>query len=355
LRTVAPRLHNDYLPLGGRLMRLWKSAHLLCALLTAALPLRAVALDEPLRPLPVDLRYDPAKVALGAKLFQDRRFARDDSVSCASCHDLARGGADARPRSVGAGGAVGPVNSPTVYNSGLNFRQQWSGGAATLEDIVDRVVKSPKVFDTKWDDVLAKLGKDATLVEEFRNSYPDGLTAKNVMDAIAVFERTLVTPSRFDRYLRGEQNAITAEEKSGYERFKNYGCVACHQGVNVGGNMFQVFGAMDDYFRNRGSVTPGDLGRFNVTKREADKHVFKVPSLRNVELTAPYFHDASANTLEEAVEVMFRYQLGRTAPREDKALIVQFLKTLTGEQFVAAKPSSPSAAAPAAAKVAEAK
>lgn len=334
-------------------MRLTVSAHLWCALLAALLPLSATALDEPLRPLPGEVTQDPARVALGAKLFQDRRFARDDSVSCASCHDLARGGADARPRSVGAGGALGAVNAPTVYNSGLNFRQQWSGGAASLEEIVDRVVKNPKVFDTKWDDVLAKLGKDAGLVEEFRRAYPDGLTAKNTMDAIAAYQRTLITPSRFDRYLRGDANAITAEEKSGYERFKNYGCVACHQGVNVGGNMFQVFGAMDDYFKNRGAVTPGDLGRFNVTKRDTDRHVFKVPSLRNVELTAPYFHDASASTLEEAVEVMFRYQLGRTAPREDKALIVQFLKTLTGEQFVATKASSP-AAAPAA-KVAEAK
>jgi cytochrome c peroxidase len=310
---------------------------LLGVMFAALLPLQALALDEPLRPLPQDLKFDPDKVALGARLFQDRRFARDGSVSCASCHDLANGGADARPRSVGAGGAVGAVNAPTVYNSGLNFRQQWSGGASTLEDIVDRVVKSPKVFDTKWEDVLARLGTDAALVEGFRRSYPDGLTAKNVMDSLAVYQRTLITPSRFDRYLRGDADAITADEKSGYDRFKNYGCVACHQGVNVGGNMFQVFGAMDDYFKNRGAVTPGDLGRFNVTKRDADKHVFKVPSLRNVALTAPYFHDASAASLEEAVEVMFRYQLGRTAPREDKALIVKFLKSLTGEQFAAAK------------------
>lgn len=299
------------------------------------LPLSAGAadLDEPIKPLPTDMKLDARKVDLGRKLFHDRRFARDNSVACVSCHDFSRGGADPRPRSVGAGGVLVPVNSPSVFNSGFNFRQLWNGAAVSLEDQIDRVIKNPKVFNSNWQEIIGKLSQDAALAEEFKAAYPGGMTSKTISDAIATFERSLVTPSRFDRYLRGDAHAITAEEKSGYEKFKNYGCVACHQGINIGGNMFQVFGAMGDYFKQRGNVTDPDLGRFNVTKRDSDKYVFKVPSLRNVELTGPYFHDASADSLEQAVEVMFRYQLGRSAPAEDKALIIKFLKTLTGEQI----------------------
>jgi len=144
----------------------------------------------------------------------------------------------------------------------------------------------------------------------------------------------LLTPSRFDRFLQGQEDAITVEEKAGYGKFKSYGCVACHQGINVGGNMFQKFGAVNDYFGKRGgNITEADLGRFKITGRETDRHVFKVPSLRNVALTAPYFHDGTATTLEQAVEVMFLHQLGRSAPQEDKRLIVQFLRSLTGERF----------------------
>ena len=292
----------------------------------------AAPLDEPLRPLPIDLRLDARKVELGRRLFIDNRLAKDDSVSCASCHDFAHGGADPRPRSIGVRGEKSGANAPSVFNSGFNFRQLWNGSATSLEDFLDRLIKNPKVFDSSWAEVVPKLARDPSLVTSFQAIYDDGITGRNVVDALATFTRSLATPSRFDRYLRGDQDAITREELQGYVKFKSYGCVACHQGVNVGGNMFQKFGVMGDYFRDRGSETPADLGRFAVTKREGDKHVFKVPSLRNVELTAPYFHDGSAPTLEAAAEVMFKYQLGRTAPPEDKMLIVKFLKTLTGEQ-----------------------
>jgi len=258
-------------------------------------------------------------------------LSQDGAVSCASCHDFSRGGADPRPRSIGVRGEIGGANAPTVFNSGLNFRQTWNGSGASLEDFLERLIKNPKVFDANWSDVVVKLRHDAALSDEFQSAYAAGITDKTAIDAIATFVRSLITPSRFDRYLRGDAGAISTEEMQGYARFKSYGCVACHQGVNVGGNMYQKFGVMGDYFAQRGSVTPADLGRYNVTKREADKFVFKVPSLRNIELTAPYFHDGSAATLEAAVEIMFRYQLGRDAPREDKALIIKFLKTLTGE------------------------
>jgi cytochrome c peroxidase len=221
-----------------------------------------------------------------------------------------------------------------VWNAAFNFRQLWTGGAATLEEVVDRVVKSPMVFDSNWGDVLTKLGQDAGLVGNMKQVYPEGVTAQTVSDALAVYQRSLTTPSRFDKFLRGDASAINAEEKKGYARFKAYGCVACHQGVNVGGNMFQRFGALNDYFADRVKagrpLTEADNGRFKVTRKEQDRHLFKVPSLRNVAQTAPYFHDGSAATLEDAVDVMFRYQLGRTAPPDDKAAIVAFLKTLSG-------------------------
>jgi cytochrome c peroxidase len=294
-------------------------------------PVAAVELDEPIRPLRADLKIDARKIELGRKLFIDARLSQDDAVSCVSCHEFSRGGADPRPRSIGVRGEIGGANAPSVFNSGLNFRQTWNGSAGSLEDFLERLIKNPKVFDSNWTDVVGKLRRDAALPVEFEAVYAEGITSKTAIDAIATFVRSLTTPSRFDRYLRGDAGAISTEELQGYARFKSYGCVACHQGVNVGGNMFQKFGVMGDYFAQRGNITPADLGRYNVTKRESDKFVFKVPSLRNVELTAPYFHDGSAPTLEAAVEIMFRYQLGRDAPAEDKTLIVKFLKTLTGE------------------------
>ncbi len=288
--------------------------------------------DEPLKPLPTELKLDPRKVALGERLFNDKRMSRDNSMSCASCHNLAKGGVDGLQTSVGIGGAKGPINAPTVFNSSLNFRQFWDGRAASLEEQVDGPVHNPKEMGSTWPEVIDKLAKDHALVEQMKQSYPDGLQVKNVKDAIAVFERSLTTPNaRFDKYLRGDKAALSADELRGYQLFKAYGCVACHQGVNVGGNMFQSFGVMGDYFGKRGNVTAADLGRFSVTKNEADRHVFKVPSLRNVALTAPYFHDGSAKTLADAVDVMFKFQLGRPASAQDKELIVKFLHTLTGE------------------------
>jgi len=295
----------------------------------------AQTLDEPIKPLPLKLTLDARKVELGKALFHDKRLSKDNSIACASCHDLAKGGADGKPTAVGIGGQVGPINTPTVLNSSFNFRQFWNGRAATLEEQAAGPVHNPGEMGSNWDEVLAKLRQDAALVGKFTALYKDGLKPASIQDAIATFESSLVTPSRFDRFLRGDLKAINENEARGYQLFKSYGCVACHQGVNVGGNMYQQFGVMDEYFKVRGKpITEADLGRYAVTKLESDRYVFKVPSLRNVELTAPYFHDGATRTLEEAVDVMFRYQLGRTAPASDKTLIVQFLKTLTGEKEI---------------------
>jgi cytochrome c peroxidase len=288
--------------------------------------------SEPIKPIPTDTKVDERRAALGEKIFSDKRLSKDNSVSCASCHALTTGGVDHTPVSTGIGGAKGPINAPTVFNAGFNFRQFWDGRASSLEEQATGPVHNPKEMGSNWQEVIGKLSADKELVASFKAVFPDGVQAKNIQSALAEFQRSLVTPNaKFDRYLRGEKNALNDDEQKGYQLFKNYGCIACHQGVNVGGNMYQVFGVMGDYFKQRGNMTEADLGRYNVTKNDADKHMFKVPSLRNVAVTAPYFHDGSAKTLPDAVEVMFRYQLGRSAPQSDKDLIVKFLQTLTGE------------------------
>jgi len=300
--------------------------------LTAQQPAFATRQDEPIVPLPGTLNVNPARADIGRRMFHDVRLSANRKVSCASCHDVATNGADSRAHSLGFRGQATGVNAPTVFNAAFNFAQFWNGRAASLEAQVDGVVQNPVEMGSKWNDVVVWVARDNGYRPAFAAAYPDGVTKANIQNAIASYERTLITPnSRFDRYLLGDSNAITAEEKKGYAKFKQYGCVACHQGVNVGGNMFQKFGVMADYFAERGNPSKADLGRFLVTGEEDDRHVFKVPSLRNVALTAPYFHDGSAPTLETAVDVMFRYQLGRVASAQDKSEIIAFLKTLTGK------------------------
>lgn len=288
--------------------------------------------NEPIRPLPEKINLDQQKVRLGKKLFSDVRLSRTNKISCVSCHDFSSGGADARISSLGVDGRNNLVNTPTIFNSALNFRQHWDGRARSLEEQIELSIKDAKVFDTSWGEIIGKLSTDTILINDFKNIYTDGFQRRNIVDALATFERSLITPSRFDRYLRGDENAISEGEKLGYAKFKSYGCIACHQGINVGGNMFQVFGAMRALPENNLQKNTSDFGRFASTKRETDKRVFKVPSLRNVALTAPYFHDGSARTLEQAVDIMFKHQLGRTASAGDQALIIKFLQSLTGEQ-----------------------
>ena len=304
----------------------------------AAVP-SAHILEEPIQPLPEQVDVDPRKAALGALLFADKRLSHDNTLSCASCHSLSKGGTDQLAHSVGIGGAVGAVNAPTVLNSGLNYKQFWNGRADTLEDQVNGPTHNPKEMGSDWQEIVGKLKRDSHYAAEFAALYSDGgLNPQSIRDAVAGYERTLVTPdSRFDRYLRGDQAALSADEKQGYLHFKEDGCISCHQGANVGGNMFQKFGIMGNYFADRGQETEADLGRYAVTGREEDKHVFRVPSLRNVALTAPYFHDGTATTLPQAVEVMAKYQLGRPLEPAELVQIVKFLNTLTGKQPEAAK------------------
>ena len=285
----------------------------------------------PIAPLRAVSALDPALVALGGSLFRDARLSRNGKIACASCHDLAKAGTDRIAQSVGLSGQTIGVNAPTVFNASLNFRQFWDGRALSLEDQADGPLLSPVEMGSSWAKVIDTLGSDPATVQRFRESYANGVTEENVKDALAMFERSLSTPDApFDRYLRGETRAIGPGAVRGYELFTSYGCTACHQGEGVGGNMFQKLGVMGDYFADRGHETPADAGRYNVTHDEADRHVFKVPSLRNVARTAPYFHDGSVTTLDEAVRVMGRYQLGRDIEAPDVATLVEFLESLTG-------------------------
>jgi cytochrome c peroxidase len=287
--------------------------------------------SEPILPLPKPPDAAPALVKLGKALFEDKRLSVKGTVSCASCHDVANGGDDGLALSKGADGQDGKVNAPTVLNSGFQTALFWDGRAGTLEEQVGFPLTDPLEMASTWDHALGAIRADAGYRDRFAAAFPDGITEANVRTAIATYERALVTPSRFDRWLGGDNQALSADERAGYELFKSVGCTACHQGVNVGGNMYQRFGVMGDYFADRGNVTERDFGRYNVTKKESDKFVFRVPSLRNIALTAPYFHDGSAKTLGDAVRTMARYQLGRPLADAQVELIEKFLKSLDGD------------------------
>jgi cytochrome c peroxidase len=223
-------------------------------------------------------------------------------------------------------------NTPTIFNVRFNPFLNWDGIATTLEQQAELALFNPKLMNTNWPEVLGKLRADRDYVAQFERAYSQEPTRANVLDALTTYERSLVTPNaRFDRYLRGERRALSAEEQQGYELFRSYGCVACHQGINVGGNMFQKFGVFAETTPNETAGAALDLGRYTVTAVPRDREVFRVPSLRNVALTAPYFHDGRAATLEEAIATMAEVQLGRSLTAKDIRLIAQFLHSLTGE------------------------
>ncbi len=290
------------------------------------------ATEQPITPIPETLELDKRQVDLGRRLFHDKRLSRDDTISCASCHDLRLAGVDGRPVGVGVAKQMGTVNSPTVLNSAFNFRQFWDGRAGTLEEQAAGPVHNPIEMATNWAEVTAKLRKDAQYARDFQAIWPDGIQSAHIQSAIAEFERSLVTPdSPFDRYLKGDAQALSAEARKGWDLFRNMGCIACHQGVNMGGNMFANLGVMGDFFAERAKTqVKTDLGRYNVTGQEKDRHMFKVPTLRNIARTAPYFHDGSIATLEKAVETMARYQLGIELSEADRKALIAFLRTLNG-------------------------
>lgn len=289
---------------------------------------------EPVRPIDRELVTDPAKVALGKALYHDTRLSLDNTVSCATCHEVENAGVDNHQYSHGVDDQLGGVNAPTVYNAVYNFVQFWDGRAKTLADQAAGPPLNPvEMASPSFDFIIAKLEADKPFMKEFTAVYPEGITEANITDAIEQYERTLITPdSRFDKWLRGDDAAISQEELEGYEIFKKYDCATCHVGQNLGGLSYELMGLRNDYFADRGlELTNEDNGRFKETLNERDRHRFKVPGLRNVEHTWPYYHDGTRETLEEAVRDMGTYQSGVTLKESEVNSMVAFLKTLTGE------------------------
>lgn len=290
----------------------------------------AVRPGEPIRPLPAATEGDPARVALGRDLFVEPRLSRDRSVRCIDCHPFDRGGADPRPRSLGAFDRVGVVQAPSVFNLAFADCLNWDGRTCDLDEHALLPLYNERVMAHDEASLIAALADDADYVARFAAAYPDGLTARNIADALAAYERTLVTPDApVDRWLRGEDDALGREALAGYRLFKAVGCASCHQGTNVGGNLFQPFGVIAAAPEADGEPY---TGRDRVTGRAEDRGVFRVPSLRNVAATAPYFHDGSAATLAEAVQTMARVQLGESLAPAEVAALVTFLAALTGRQ-----------------------
>ena len=289
---------------------------------------------EPVRPIDQSIEVDDAKAALGFALFHDPRLSVDNTVSCSTCHALETAGVDNHQYSHGVNDQLGGVNAPTVYNAVYNFVQFWDGRAATLAAQAAGPPLNPvEMASPSFDDIIAKLKADREFSKAFNAVYPDGLTEANITDAIEEFERTLITPnSRFDKWLLGDDSALTADELNGYELFKQYDCATCHVGQNLGGQSYELMGLRKHYFADRGlELTVEDNGRFKETQDERDRHRFKVPGLRNVEHTWPYYHDGTRETLEEAVRDMGIYQSGVELTSAEIDQITAFLKTLTGK------------------------
>ncbi len=290
--------------------------------------------NEPVRPIPSSLTFNKRKAALGKKLFYDKRISFDNTISCASCHNPDKGGANNKQYAEGADKRLGTINTPTICNAHFNIAQSWNGHSANIKDLVKEHIKNSVIMGNEsFADVIKRLRNNEDLKKGFDHLYEDGMTENTIADAIAEFGKTLLTPDcSFDKYLKGDNYAINKKEIFGYELFISKTCATCHVGTTLGGQSFELMGIYNDYFEDRGwELTADDLGRFNYTADNKDRHRFKVPGLRNVALTKPYFHDGSQQTLSDAVIAMGIYQTDHKISDEEINAIVAFLETLTGE------------------------
>ena len=287
----------------------------------------AQVVDNPENPI------TPEKVALGKILYFDNRLSKEGHISCNSCHNLATYGVDNQPTSPGDGGELGGRNSPTVLNAAYHFTQFWDGRAKDVEEQAGGPIMNPiEMSMPDQEFVINRLKGIKGYQDLFAKAFPgeqQPITYGNIQKSIAAFERNLITPSRFDEYLKGNQDALTTDEKKGLQTFMDVGCTACHSGAVLGGQMYQKFGLMGNYWDFTHSAKV-DNGRYLVTNNEADKYLFKVPSLRNIEKTHPFFHDGSVTDLGEAVKIIAKLQLNKDLTEEEVKYIVVFLSTLTG-------------------------
>jgi len=304
----------------------------------AGQPLMAKA-RQLFNPLPQDMAtmafpITPARVALGKKLFFDPRLSLDGTVSCATCHRPALYGTDALAKSIGVEHRLNARNAPTVLNAALQFKAHWIGDRANVEEQAMKSLLGHASFgNPDFAAVVRKINALSGYAADFKQAFPNDrepVKPENWGTAIGAYERTLVTPSPFDAYLKGNVKALSPQAQQGLKTFIDIDCVSCHNGVAVGGSMFQKFGIFGDYWKETGSQSV-DNGRFNETKVPADKYIFKVPSLRNVAMTPPYFHDGSVSTLPQAVHIMGKVQLGKELSDQEVNGLMAFLNNLTGE------------------------
>jgi cytochrome c peroxidase len=282
--------------------------------------------NDLIKPIPTSINIDYEKALLGKKLFNEVKLSSNNTISCASCHILDDGGDDNLRVSFGIDGKQGTRNSPTVYNSRYNAYQFWDASVKTLAQQALGPIHNPVEMGSNFNEIIPKLKDDKYYKLKFKTIYGE-INKVNIIDAIVEFEKTLITPnSKFDRYLNGEKDILTKSEKDGYKYFVEYGCISCHNGINIGGNLIQKIGILNTYESD-------DLGRYNITKNDEDKYYFKVPSLRNINLTKPYFHDGKIESLKKAVTLMAKYQIGFDITEEELNSILAFLKTLTGEKY----------------------
>ncbi|MEQ9321818.1 MAG: cytochrome c peroxidase [Polyangiaceae bacterium] len=295
---------------------------------------KATAAD-PFVPIPRTVNYDVDAAALGEQLFADPILSDDGAVRCTDCQDLSKfGGGDGKPVPDVPGRKLGLSNSTTVFNVALFFRYGWIGAHDDMEHHLDAPMRGERVMGiASWEGVVERVRGNADYAAKFRKAYPGkGVTEETLRNAIAEYQTSLITPdSDFDRYLRTEgHEGLKADAKAGYELFKGLGCVTCHQGMALGGNMFQKFGVMYDFFPEKFKPNGVDEGRYRYTQNESDMHVFRVPSLRNVAVTGPYFHNGEVTDLREAVQIMVCHQLGLVLEEKEVMEIVAFLESLTG-------------------------
>lgn len=301
------------------------------ALQNFPMPLQTQLVDQQqvIPPL-IKTDYPELIVELGKTLFYDKLLSENQQLSCSDCHSPDHGFADRRDFSPNTQGGVIPVNTPGLVYSTLLLYQNWAGQLPSLEAQLEVVVENPKVMNLPWPQLIRRLKQHPDYPTLFKQAGYSGIDKSTITDAIVTYEKSLAVPSRFDAFLRGDSNQLSAQEQEGFRKFKNFGCVSCHQGIALGGNLRQKFGVMRDYLPVDHNTLKRDLGYFNFSNHPQDKYYFRVPTLRNVALTAPYFHDASAKTLEQAIKVMFRHQLAIEARPEDISDIAAFLKSLNG-------------------------
>jgi cytochrome c peroxidase len=282
----------------------------------------------PIQPIPRKLTIDKDWLILGKALFHSPLLSKDNSISCGSCHMVDFGGDDGVPVSTGINNSQGERNSPTILNATFNFRQFWDGRASSLAEQAIGPIHNPVEMGSSWDEIIPKLSQDSYFNKTFKALSTDGVTPNNIIKAITIYEESLITPnSPIDNYLLGDKEALTAQQVRGLTLFINYGCSTCHQGRNIGGNIYQKLGRIN----NIPHMLTLDKGRFTVTNESVDEYVFKVPTLRNIAETAPYFHNGSIDNLPDAVRIMARSQLGRELQNDEVEDIVALLHSFSAK------------------------